>query len=524
MTDARIPTFRRGGMGIILLLAVWFVPNILVQNDFRTDDFYLFAVLGDRGLVWPWESGQYLNFMGFRIVSMVLFLGQLQMFGTHALGYYLVNLIMHVLATLLCYRLTQTALNQVIGRTDVVLAMLTALAVGMHADVFYNVLWISNQTETLALLLSMLYLWLMLKYLEQGKSEYGVAGLLIIAVGFFVKFTVAILPFLFLVIALIYQRAGITTVPRVRILSIAAMGIMVAIILVGIWLFNDRYDEVMLTSVLPTKLFSVVAISMICLHPSLAASVYPLLYEQRMVALAIGILLVAVSVYLYGKLDKNRRAIVPAAALIFLVAVIPRAVHQIAPRINTLQVAVLMVLMAVTLAYLRPKWATWCMAFVLIAQIAGSAFIIPEWRAETSNMRYKSLLRDEQRMAVGKSMLLVHQTVFDQYALHFYRTGRFGRDTALQVSPLRLLRKYGTRSPKEYRVQRVGDVWELEACDPRTGFMADTSVASLRWLRMAFLDPLRDYGYRRLRISVDDAPNDVRLLVERGFAYEELPR
>ncbi|MCZ7557072.1 MAG: hypothetical protein M5R41_11800 [Bacteroidia bacterium] len=509
-----------GGIVIALFTALWFFPQILIQNDFRTDDFYLFAVLGESGLVWPWESGQYLNFMGFRLVSMILFLGQLQLFGTMALGYYVVGLLFHILAVLLFYALLLTTMEHFVGQTHVHIAVFTTLVLSVHADAFYNVLWISNQTETLALLLCMLYLLLMLRYLASGMLVHALSGMLILFIGFFVKFSIVVLPFLFTVMAVVYWRSARTSVRRSMLVLVAVAGVLLSFAFVGFWFAFDRYDEVLSFAILPTKLFSTVAIMMIALHPWVAEMLYPFMYEQRIVALLLGALGALLLFLLLRKLSREHRTSILIALVLLLIAVLPRAVHQIAPRINTLQIAVLLLLLSIGFTMYRPRLTSWVMGLLLLSHLAGSLVIIPRWRGETANVRYVRLLHEETEMATKAGMLLVHQTIFDQYAIHFYRTGRFGKDTLLQVSPVRLLRKYGVRSRKEYDIRRDDKTIELVATDIRTGFMADTTVARPPWLDVTFSEPLRDYGYRRARLDIAAAPKGLRLLVERGFAYE----
>lgn len=135
-------------------------------------------------------------------------LGQLQLFGTMALGYYVVGLLFHILAVLLFYALLLTTMEHFVGQTHVHIAVFTTLVLSVHADAFYNVLWISNQTETLALLLCMLYLLLMLRYLASGMLVHALSGMLILFIGFFVKFSIVVLPFLFTVMAVVYWRSA----------------------------------------------------------------------------------------------------------------------------------------------------------------------------------------------------------------------------------------------------------------------------------------------------------------------------
>ncbi len=506
---------------VSVVLAV-FLPRILEQNDFRTDDYYLLSLVQEKGIVAPWDGEQYYYFAAFRPVPMASLLIDFHMFGTSPSGYYFANLGIHLMATLLLFMLLLSVFRIFFNDPSPAVPALFAIAASVHADMFYNVLWICNRTESMLLLFSVMFLLVSVRYFESGRQLYALLAVFLLILALATKAQAIALPLLFLGAGYSFHKAGKLRA-GIRSLLLWSIPLLASVALyLIVWMVFDRYEETISLSWLPTKAFSLVAITSIVIHPAVGKALYLLFYEQRAAAALLGILLLAVCSVLLYRMKPEKRGVFLAATALYALALLPRAMHQINTRINTLQI-VLFILAAAVISRSFGRRASAGLAIVLtVAYLAGMPAEIAEWRRETDNARYVSLLKEEARGGAGQYALLASYQRFDPYTLHYYRYGAFGCDSSMTESPLRVLRKYYTRAKKEYLIDMKGNVITLRAADPRAGFMYDSSVALPTWMHVELKDEARDYGYRTALIELGRVPPDTRLLLERGYAYENV--
>jgi hypothetical protein len=506
---------------VVILIAVY-LPLILQQNDFRTDDYYLLTLIKQQGLVSPFDGIRYSYFSAFRIVPMLGLLMDYSIHGTNALGYYLFNLVLHIATVLLFFLLLKLIFRQFFDARGELLPLLLALALGLHADLFYNVLWICNRTEGLLLFfyLGAVYAWL--RYFEEHRIRWYVIGLLSFFFALLSKEQAIHLPLLFLLIGGIsMHRRAVAARWRPILIEVLPLVVMAASVFVLRWLY-DPGASFMAGVFSPKKALSLIGINLIALHPTIAKPVFFYFVEHKLIAGIVGLLLGAASIFALYRSSRRTQHIVFVLVLIFIVTSFPRVFYHVLPRINSVQVAILLSFIGIALLNVPLRWMSTVAALLLLAQAIGMHHELALWRSETSNDRYVQLLKHEKHAAPVNYRLLTHYHDHARFIIHFLRSGEFGADSAVKNTPLFTDRRYGSRRGPEFDILQLGSRYIFRMNDPRAVFQYDSTISLPEGMTITLSEPAADYGFSRAEIGIGNIEPNTRYLIERNDAFERI--
>jgi len=510
---------------ILIVAAVgvlWFMPHIIYQNDFRSDELYIFYYLSEYGIHLPWDGNARMHFMAIRPIPMLSLLFDLQLFGDRPLGFYLINLAYHLSAAIVVLLLLKRLMNTYSDYKEYVVPLLYALVVVVHSDQFYNVLWISNRTEGMSLLLNALFMLMSVRYFETATIYHYVLAVVLLLLSLFTKAHAVALPFLFLGAGMMYYYSGNTLLSKKSIWTTALFMICMSVGYTLFWLSYDPYITVIDIGMVKTKVFSFVALLFMSIHPDLVSFGYALFFENRVFALLASIILAPVLVYGVMRMPVRHRKIFICFLILLLIAIFPRAVYFVTHRINTLQ-QTLFVLAVAIVSIQYGRRVSIALAVVLLSTHIVTTFpAIDRWRADSSNERYKVLLEEEKTLQASTYVLVTSQIITDIYAMHYHRYGTFGYDSSIVPTQLRLLRKPFTKVLNEYEVKYNNDCIEFVAADSRTGFLLDTTLSTPEWMTIDLHEELRDYGFRRAEIRFTRVPDSIVFISQLGHRYIRL--
>jgi hypothetical protein len=510
------------GLLLVVVVSAVFLPRIFEQNDFRTDDHYLLYLVQDKGMVLPWDEEEYMYFAAFRPLPMMSLLLDFHLYGTWAPGYYYTNLLIHAAIVVVFFLLLLQMQRDFFHDGRPLLPAFFALVIGVHADLFYNILWICNRTESMLLLSTLLFMMLALRYYRRPSRTKAVLLFLLLVAALASKSQAIALPLLFLAGGWICIRAKTASVSMKSLLLVTVALLLPVVVYVGLVAIYHSYGETLTWSMLPTKLYSMFAITSIAVHPWLGKTLYSVFHDNRMLAAIIGVvilLLFAVALY---RQPAPRRAAILSCVLLYVLVLLPRSIHHIDTRINSLQIAVLLIGVFVVTLYFGRKPAMIVAVILAASHIVGMGQSIAEFRWMTDNNRYTMLLEQEDREGPARYVLLATLHRYDPYCMHFARHGRFGYDSSMIETPLRVVRKYYTRSRTgfDYTVHHSGI--DFRATDPRVSFLQDVGITAPDWLSLDFSEPAPDYGHGKALLHFDAIPADCILLVERQYEYESV--
>lgn len=508
---------------LIVLTSAWYMPEILRQNDFRTDDYYLLTLVAEHGVVFPFDGQNYGYYSAFRILPMLSFLLDYQLYGSAPLGYYFTNLAIHNAAAVVLFLLFAEVFRRWRHETAYLLPFLLALIAAVHADLFYNVLWISNRTESLLLLFHLLAVLSVLRFMAVGRWGWYALSLLTTLLALLSKEQALHLPLLYLLLAVIYWRGGKNAVPLPRLLVSSLPFFLLAAGFFILRLVYDPATNLMISSLGMKKLFSSVGILLLSLQPSLAGPLFDYFISHRVIAAVIAALLLLGVVVLFLRSTPNRRNVMLAFAALLIVIMVPRVLYHVLPRINSIQVVFLLLVMGWLLSGRKRRIVVPLLLVWLVVHLVSVRVMLPRWRHETSNDRYLTLLDAERHTGPKRYCLVTWYHNFDPYAMHFHRYGRFGEDTTMVRSPLFIDRRYGAASGPEFDIRREDGGWTLTSTDSRTVFITDQDIPDCAGLDIRLLDRAADYGYQSVRVTLRHPPDSVSFILMRDYAYEAMP-
>lgn len=498
-----------------------YVPLILQQGDFRTDDYVLLAILDGVGLPSPFSGVQYPFFSAFRVLPMLALQVDLALYGPSAWGYYAFNLLVHVGSAVLMFLLLRLVFAWYFAKDAPWLAFLLSLALGLHADLFYNALWICNRTEGMLLLFTLGAAYAWLRYVRDGMAGWYLAGLFATGLALLTKEQALHLPLLYLLIGLVAASDGRRAVPLRRVLLGALPLVAMAAALLALrWLYDPGATH-FLAFLSPRKALSLVGINLIAFHPTLAKPLFVFFVEHKPVAAVIGLALLVGAALLLRRASPRARRVALVLFLLLLATSFPRVLYHVFNRINSVQVAVLLVFIGVALLHLRPRWRTTLATLLLAAQVAGIAAELPEWRRETGNERYRTLLEEEARTGSRRYLLLTYYHHLAPYVMHFQRHGSFGYDSSMSRVPLVIDRRYGSHTGPEFTIAPSGEGYELRSTDPRSVFLLDEKIDMPAGFRVRLSEAAPDYGYYRAWLQVPPPPANTVYLIERNVDFEK---
>ncbi|MBE0644939.1 MAG: hypothetical protein IH600_12725 [Bacteroidetes bacterium] len=505
-----------------ILIAVY-LPLILQQNDFRTDDYYLLTLLKQHGMISPFDGVHYAYFSAFRVVPMLSLLADYLMYGPHPLGFYLFNLTLHIATVLLFFSLLKLLFQQFFHFTDELLPFFLALLMGLHADLFYNVLWICNRTEGFLLFfyLSTVYAWF--RFFTERNGGWYLVGLLSLLLALLSKEQAIHLPLMFILIGVVARHFQ-SGEPRWRSLLLAAVPVVA--FASGILLLRWIYDPSAAFQaglVSPRKLLSLVGINLIAFHPTIAKPVFLFFVDHKLVAGLIGAVLSGSAIFAFSRSVQRTRRLVLVLMLAFVIIAFPRIFYQVFPRVNSIQVVYLLVVMGIILLRWPVRWMSIAALLLVMLQAAGMAFELPTWRMETSNDRYEQLARRAPLQGGMQNILLLQYHDHARYILYFLRKGDFGVDSSFTITPLEIDRRYAAGEAPEYEFTQQDSALIFRMNDPRVVFLYDTTLTLPDGIEITLADPAPDYGFRSAMVSLTAFAPHAQYLIERNFEFEILP-
>jgi hypothetical protein len=145
---------------------------------------------------------------------------------------------------------------------------------------------------------------------------------------------------------------------------------------------------------------------------------------------------------------------------------------------------------------------------------------LPHWYYTADNDRYRNILQAEGGTPARYYELVAWQH-YDPYAMHFFRTGRFGRDSSWMNSPVRLELAYGHRG-FTYDIAQTDSSITFESDDPRVYFAHDTTKTYYPGFRFDWQREEQPMRYMKVTVSWDSLPRDLQYYVERNYRLEKL--
>ncbi|MFZ1728689.1 MAG: hypothetical protein WAV84_01055 [Bacteroidota bacterium] len=504
---------------IVVILSAVYIPLILQQSDFRTDDYYLLTIIKQQGVISPFDGVQYSYYSAFRLIPMLSLFVDYNIYGPNPLGFYLFNLALHLATVLLFFLLLKLLFRQFFDYGGELLPFLLALAVGLHADLFYNVLWICNRTEGLLLFfyLGAVYSWL--RYFAERRKYWYLIGLLSFLLALLSKEQAIHLPLMFLLLGRIAMEKRDRASWRRLLLAAAPIAALAGVVL----LLRMVYDPgaLFLTSTIsPKKLFSLIGINLIAFHPTLAMPLFIYFTEHILVAAAVALILVCVGLLGFYRIKRSTKRIVIALLIAIAIISFPRALYQVFPRVNSIQVVFLLMTMGVLLLRVRPRIMFVLAIVFILGQTAGMLYELKVWRIETSNDRYIRLLNSEEDDGHASYTLLTHYHDHARYTLFFLREGDFGIDSTVQITPLIYARRYGSHNGDEFQVVQHGTRFEFRSNEPRAVFLSSPTIPLIPDMTVAVFDRAEGYGYKEAKVVIGKPQENTRYLIERNDAFE----
>jgi tetratricopeptide (TPR) repeat protein len=195
------PTSRR----LLLWLSVGLIAaDVAVYAPVRRHDFVYFddqyyvtenpmvaAGLTWRGVVWAFTTGHAANWHPLTWLSHML---DVQLYGMHAGGHHLTNLVLHIVNTLLLFGVLQR-MTGATGRSGFVAALFAVHP--LHVE---SVAWVAERKDVLSTLFWMLTLWSYVSYVRQPRRGRYVLVIVLFALGLLAKPMLVTLPFVLLLL------------------------------------------------------------------------------------------------------------------------------------------------------------------------------------------------------------------------------------------------------------------------------------------------------------------------------------
>ncbi|MCB2203135.1 hypothetical protein KQI65_00185 [bacterium] len=507
---------------LLLVLLAFYLPNVLSHAEFYTDDYYLLTLLRERGIPSPFSGTAGPYHAAMRPLAMLSLGLDYLLFDTHSGWYYVSNLLMVWLASLALYMLMRRLIVQFSPYGDSILPLLFASAFILHADMFYAAVWISNRTEVLMILLYLLGVLTMLQYFSTGRRMQLLAVYLLFVLMLATKAQPAHFPLLFLFVGYLLHRTDRTPLRVRSIFSASVPLFLLTAAYAWVTILHDPRLSSLPFQWLPEKMMSAIGISLIAFHPTLAEPVYTYFVYHKAAAMVVAVLLVALAVWLLQRFSSLQRRTLLGFALLYAISLYPRILHFSAPRVNSIQV-VLILLFLCWFALQLPRRYGMALAGVFLGlHLAATAAVeLPRFYDQVSNHRYRQLLADEQGHP-EQYRLMVSRQYFDSYAMYFHRHHAFGKDSTFVKFPVLVDLQYGSRTGFQYDIFRRGDTLVFASADPRTTFFQESTFTLPEDFTIGWEQEVKPGNYLRVcllqRVPVDGA----RYLVERDYRYERM--
>ena len=205
VADASPRVAASGVPSLLLWIPVGLVAaNIVVYAAVRRYDFVSFddysyvtgnpnvmAGLTWHGMLWAFTTGHAANWHPLTWLSHML---DVQLYGMHAGGHHLTNVLLHIVNTLLLFGVLHR-MTGAVGRSGFVAALFAVHP--LHVE---SVAWVAERKDVLSTLFWMLTLWSYVSYVRQPRWSRYVVVLVSFALGLMAKPMLVTLPFVLLLL------------------------------------------------------------------------------------------------------------------------------------------------------------------------------------------------------------------------------------------------------------------------------------------------------------------------------------
>ena len=512
---------------LILLLAscAMYVPVILAHPEFYLDDFYFLALIDGGIFPHAFDGETYRYFASLRPLFMLSLLADHALFGTHSGWYYVMNLVLHGGAGVALYHVLRRVFRMFFDADARLLSLLLALAFLVHADMFYGAVWISNRTETLMVLLYLLTVLATLRFLAHGQWRVLPVAVLLFLLTLAAKAQAAHFPLLLLFMGGVLLRRRKTPLGAVQIVLASLPFFFLSAAYAWTTVQYDPALGVVPWQYLPQKVMSAIGILLIAVQPHLAEPAYAFFLQNKIAVLLLGIPLLGAAYFTWRRLSVRDRWLAVGLLLLYGILLYPRIMYYAAPRVNSLQVLFVIIVLGVITLRMRSTQRMWIPLLFLVLHFAGTiAFALPRWYVRADNARYVRLLSEEQNNP-RRYYQVLHWQHYDPYAMHYFRHGSFGKDTLWTQSPVRIGLFYGRGTEFDYDVRSEAGAWVFSSDDPRIHFERDTVKQIMQGTRFEWRREEMPQRFQEVVVHDDSLAPYVVPVIERNFQYEilELP-
>jgi hypothetical protein len=273
---------------------------------------------------------------------------------------------------------------------------------------------------------------------------------------------------------------------------------------------------------LPQKFMAAIGILLISVFPPAAEPAYAYFVQHKLVAAGVMFAVAAGAQVMWRFLSPRDRWLAAGLLVLYVILLYPRIMHHAAPRVNSIQILYVLMVLGLLALRLRPAIATIVLtAFLSLHIIGTTAIAIPEWYVAADNDRYREVIAEERGTPRTYYQLVAWQH-FDPYALYFFRHGDFGKDSTWIQSPARFDLFYGQTAGFQYDITVVQDSVVFEAHDPRAFFERDDTKTLLPGVTMKWQREDKPHRFMKVGFCFKNAPRDVIYLAERDYRYERV--
>jgi hypothetical protein len=182
-------------LALATLAVFWQVRSYDFVNyddlDYVTDNRHVTAGLTRDGIIWAFTTGYFSYWHPLTWLSHML---DCQLFGTNPGWHHLVNLLLHIINTLLLF----TVLKRMTGAFWQ--SAFVAAVFALHPLQVESVAWISERKNVLSAMFWLLTMVLYVRYVERPSTGRYVLTLLVFALGLMTKPMLVTLPFVLLLL------------------------------------------------------------------------------------------------------------------------------------------------------------------------------------------------------------------------------------------------------------------------------------------------------------------------------------
>ncbi len=451
---------------LAILTIGFYLPAIISFPYFYADDFYVLAQLKNSFVISLSEIKKVFYFVGLRPLSAFSLSLDYHLWGMNAIYYKFESLVLHAATICVFYFLVRIVLLEYTGKPNRTIQFLFSLLLAVHSDLFWGVVWIADRTEVLMLFFYVLLLLLTFRFLQTRRTLYYVGMLIAFLAAVLSKEQPLHFPVLFIILLLLHEwRAGIRIDVK-KALLLAAPFLIIAIFYTAIHQTYAFYTTTF--QILLRKPLAFIGTLLYCIFPLAAGPIYYFFYHHFILSLVILAIVVGV---IFAVSLRSWRSVMPYAIslLIVLVAFVPRIFNWSGGRINSLQIAVLILLMALWLGTKTRKktMAAAVVSLFILSHAIASQYYVQVLKEDFFNRRKEI----EPVLALCKSFpsknyfLLVspdRDQITLPYELYYEMYGSFGMMRNINFSGMEFISKFDDAG-KKVNVQKEKNRWIVQS-------------------------------------------------------------